>query len=87
MRPKRNKLILAGGVVNTLLGYEIATTPKWCDAHWPFCWDWSEYNVPLGVVVTLIGLIMLAMAFRKGQRDYKEVFICPNAKQPCPTPR
>ncbi len=85
LREKRvNVLTLLGGVVNTCLGYQIATTPQWCDAHWPFCWDWSSYNIPLGIVVASIGLFMFIMAFRKGQRYYAEVFICPKCETALP---
>lgn len=73
--------MLAGGGINLLLGYKIATTPYWCDAHWPFCWDWSAYNVPLGAIVAIIGVFMFIIAFRKGQMR-RPVLMCPKCEKP-----
>ena len=80
-RKKMDGLLLIGGGVNLLLGMEIMLTPRWCSAHWPFCWDWSGYNVPLGVGVFLVGLFMLAKGVRKGRKGKTEL-ICPKCEKP-----
>lgn len=76
--------MVSGGVVNLLIGYEIATTPYWCSKHWPFCWDWSAYNVPLGIGVGIGGLIMFTFAFRKNKNGVRGIFICPQCETALP---
>lgn len=79
---KINIFLLAFGAVNIAWGVTTFLFPGAC--WYGYCWDESAYNVPLGIGLTLLGVVMVLVALRKGQRDYKEVFACPECETALP---
>lgn len=79
---KVNIFLLVFGVVNLAWGVMTILSPTAC--WYGYCWDQSAYNIPLGIGISLLGLAMLLLSCRKGQRDYKKVFICPHCETALP---
>ncbi|QGY39239.1 hypothetical protein GM415_03575 [Pseudodesulfovibrio cashew] len=82
--PKRriNKFLFIFGIINMSWAFATWLIPYAC---WHgYCWDESEYNIPLGFIMFAVGLVMLVASLRKGQRDYGETFICPRCEVALP---
>lgn len=80
MKRKTDKLLLIGGVVNTLFGLSVYSDSTFCYYFDTYCTEMEPFHKQAGIGICLIGLFMLIMTFRKGQRDYKEMFICPKCQ-------
>ncbi|QGY39241.1 hypothetical protein GM415_03585 [Pseudodesulfovibrio cashew] len=77
-----NKLLFAGGIVNSFGGVLVAFAPTGC--WYGYCWNQEAYNVPLGIGIACLGLVMLVASLRKGQRDYGEMYICSRCETALP---
>ncbi len=77
-------LILGGGGASISLALTMILDIGFCSRYDDFCWDWGEYHFEMGLLLLFVGLFMFIMAFRKGQRDYAEVFICPQCETALP---
>lgn len=74
-----NKLLFLGGILTILLGLDFFYSGAFCYYFDTYCTE-MKFNRLAGVITACIGLFMIAIAFRKGQRDYKETFICPQCE-------
>ncbi|WP_281760653.1 hypothetical protein [Pseudodesulfovibrio nedwellii] len=77
-------LILFAGIATMAFGYFVYSSTTFCHYFGSYCTEMEPFHVEAGIGIAIIGVFMFIMAFRKDQRDYAEVFICPKCETALP---